>query len=131
MRLISHLICNSSSIVVKYKILAMSKAASGLPFPASGMSFPAMTTTAAQMLFDSNNTFPIVDVNDTDQVRKWYHEEDYDFSDSSEVLDCPVYSLEDGDLLDSVTFWVDGVVTCIMAFIGLIANIISAMILGK
>ena len=46
-------------------------------------------------------------------------------------LECPKYTREDGELLALVTFWVDGVVTCIMAIAGLIANIISALILGK
>ena len=48
-----------------------------------------------------------------------------------ETLECPTYSKEDYDLRTSFTYWVDGVVSCITAISGLIANIISAMILSK
>lgn len=47
------------------------------------------------------------------------------------TLECPRHSTEDTEMLYQLTFWVDGVATCIMAFIGLIANIVSALILGK
>ena len=96
----------------------------------NSQSLPVMAA-VAQSLFEATNESLTLEVNGTEEGDEWFKDADYDFSDSSNILDCPVYSMEDGELLDSVTFWVDGVITCIMAIIGLVANIISALILGK
>lgn len=48
-----------------------------------------------------------------------------------ELLDCPVYTREDDEFLDNILFWVEGVLQCCMAFMGLIGNIISAIILSR
>ena len=45
--------------------------------------------------------------------------------------ECPTFTVNDEKYLGLITYWVDGVVTCIMALTGLIANVTSAMILGK
>jgi hypothetical protein len=75
---------------------------------------------------DDNYSFP------TDNSSKYFNETDFDFpADESAYLQCPVYSNEDNILTDHVTFWVDGVAQCILSFTGIIANIISALILGK
>lgn len=81
-------------------------------------------TASVKMLLDDNYTFPI------NTSVMFYNTSDYEF-DEADVLECPNYTNEDMVFLESVTFWVDGVVTCILAFTGLIANIISALILGK
>ena len=47
------------------------------------------------------------------------------------TVECPNFSEYQQNLLGEITFWVDGVIVGIMAFTGLIANIISALILGK
>ena len=46
-------------------------------------------------------------------------------------LSCPSFTISDNELLDNVTFWLEGVINCIIASSGLIANIVSAFILSK
>ena len=56
------------------------------------------------------------------------------FNDSTDVYaECNHKSPTSDEMyeINQVTFWVDGVLTCILSFSGLIANIISGMILGK
>ena len=58
--------------------------------------------------------------------------ETFEFDENEKsVLECPVYSDEGLNMIGQMTFWVDGWINCVLAFVGLIANIISAMILGK
>jgi hypothetical protein len=43
-------------------------------------------------------------------------------------LGCPVF---DDDILELLKFWLEGVVQCAIAILGLIGNIISAVILSR
>ena len=57
----------------------------------------------------------------------FYNDSDTD----EEPLECVRYDKEQWALINGVTFWVDGVVTCVIASVGFFANVISALILGK
>ena len=50
---------------------------------------------------------------------------------NNDTLECPKYSKTQEESIPLFTFWIDGVVVGVMAVTGLIANIVSALILGK
>ena len=45
------------------------------------------------------------------------------------VLDCPKFSQADNDLLDFFSFWVEGVLTTIVAILGIFGNTIVSIII--
>ncbi len=44
-------------------------------------------------------------------------------------LNCPIHSQEDDRVVNELGFWLEGVVQCCVAILGLIGNFISALIL--
>ena len=45
------------------------------------------------------------------------------------ILDCPKFSQADNDLLDFFSFWVEGVLTTIVAILGIFGNTIVSIII--
>ena len=85
------------------------------------------------MLFvsDDNDT---ISADLADRLRngtRFYNDSDYDTSFDGDTLQCFRYDKLDNLLINEITFWVDGVVTCLIASVGFFANVISALILGK
>ena len=52
-------------------------------------------------------------------------------SDGGDLLDCPEYDAKDLSKIDFFSFWIEGVMNCIIAGCGLIANAVSAYILSR
>ena len=48
---------------------------------------------------------------------------------NSVILDCPKFSQSDNDLLDFFSFWVEGVLTTIVAILGIFGNTIVSIII--
>ena len=48
---------------------------------------------------------------------------------NSVILDCPNFSQSDNDLLDFFSFWVEGVLTTIVAILGIFGNTIVSIII--
>ena len=44
--------------------------------------------------------------------------------------DCPDFTEETNDLLKSVSFWIEGVLSCIFAAIGVFANVGTSVVLS-
>ena len=85
------------------------------------------------MLFDSeddNGTLSTVDWDRLNRTR-YYNDSDYDFSSDEDPWECYRRTKQDQNIVSGVTFWVDGVITCLIASVGFFANVISALILGK
>ena len=55
---------------------------------------------------------------------------DYE-SDSSEILDCPVYSESDQTLLGFFSFWIEGVLTTLVAILGILGNTVVSFIISN
>ena len=86
-----------------------------------------------QMLFvsDDNDTLA-PDLSDwLRNGSRFYNDSDYDTTFDSDTLQCFRFDKHDNKLLNAITFWVDGVVNCLIASVGFFANVISALILGK
>lgn len=85
------------------------------------------------MLFDSdenNGTLSTVDWASPNRTR-YYNDSDYDFTSDEDPWDCYRRTKREEKFIAEVAFWVDGVITCLIAFVGFFANVISALILGK
>ena len=47
------------------------------------------------------------------------------------ILDCPCYSESDQHLLSFFSFWVEGVLTTIVAFLGILGNTVVSFIISN
>ncbi len=47
------------------------------------------------------------------------------------AADCPHYTLDDVQVINFFSFWLEGVVVCVIAAAGMVANALSAYILTR
>ena len=83
---------------------------------------------------ESSTAAPLVAsyfVNDTTTMEPFNETVFPDNTTANNTLNCPVYGDSGQQLLDAFNFWLEGVTKAAIACAGLIANIVSAIILMK
>ena len=50
-------------------------------------------------------------------------------SSGNDTIECPWVTKEEDDIAENISYWVEGIISCCVAILGLVANFISAIIL--